>query len=417
MQYTIYSIIYILLCIYQCYIKDEAMEMMCGGSQLDWRRKLLTYLVCVMFLADIIILFQENTFVLFGFLVEIVVLNLNYRLDVKKRIKYICTLFVITALVYFVVKLIMYSLTFSWELMLIMDSIEYIMLKIYKKSKGYDGNFSIFFMFCIPAVFLVMVFLITYILPVNNLLRLILLACVLLVNICLMILYNRVISSYDERLENEVLGKQNEYYKQQIETVIESDEKIRLLRHDMRNHIEIIGNMVRDGKYDKLDDYVVSLVGELESALNIRKFDTGNFEFDAILNGKLVEGEQKKIHMNCMVQVPEKINIVPFDMSIIIGNLFDNAIRAAEALPEEKREIDVVFCYKREALFMDIRNAYDGDLKVDDEQQFLTTKGDTNEHGLGLKNVMKTIEKYKGDVKINAEDGIFDVQVILYLGA
>lgn len=393
------------------------MEMICGSGQSDWRRKLLTYLVCVMFLADIVILFQENIFVLFGFLVEIVVLSLNYRLDVKKRIKCICIIFAITALVYFVVRLIMYSLTFSWELMLIMDAIEYIMLKIYKKSKGYDGNLSIFFMFCIPAVFLVMVFLITYILPVNNLLRLVLLACVILVNICLMILYSRVVSSYDERLENEILGKQNEYYKQQIETVIESDEKIRLLRHDMKNHIEIIGNMVRDGKYDKLDDYVVSLIGELESAVNIRRFDTGNFEFDSILNGKLIEGEQKKIRINCMVQVPEKINIVPFDMSIIIGNLFDNAIRAAETLPEEKRQIDAVFCYKREALFIDIKNAYEGDLKIDDEQQFLTTKEDANEHGLGLKNVMKTIEKYKGDVKINAEDGIFDVQVILYLGA
>ena len=45
--------------------------------------------------------------------------------------------------------------------------------------------------------------------------------------------------------------------------------------------------------------------------------------------------------------------------------------------------------------FMDIKNAYEGDLQVDDEQQFLTTKEDTAEHGIGLKNVIKTIEKYK----------------------
>ena len=417
MQCIIYPIIYILLCVYQCRITDEAMEMMCGNSQTNWRRRLLTYLVYVMLLADIIILCQENDFVLFGFLIGNIVLNLNYKLDIKKRIKCICILFGITALLYFVVKLIMYSLTFSWELVLIMEAIEYIMLKIYKKSKGYDGNLNIFFMLCIPAVFLVMVFLITYMLPINNTLRLILLACVLLVNTSLMILYNRVVHSYDERLENEVLGKQNEYYKRQIETVIESDEKLRSLRHDMKNHIEIIRNMVRAEEYDRLDDYVVNLVDELESAANVRKFDTGNFEFDALLNGKLFEGERKKIHMNCMVQIPEKVKIVPFDMSVIIGNLFDNAIRATETLPEEKRKIDAVFCYKRGALFMDIKNAYEGDLKVDDEQQFLTTKEDTAEHGIGLKNVMKTIEKFKGDLKINTEDGIFDVQVILYLGA
>lgn len=390
---------------------------MCGKSQSARRRRLLTYLVYVMLITDIIILCQENAFVLFGFLTGIIVLNLNYTLDIKNRIKCISILFGITALLYFIVRLIMYSSTFSWELILIMDAIEYIMLKIYRKSKGDDGNLNIFFMLCIPVVFLVMIFLITYMFPVNNLLRLVLLACVLLVNTSLMILYNRVVRSYDERLENEVLGKQNEYYKRQIETVIESDEKLRSLRHDMKNHIEIIRNMVRDEQYDRLDNYVANLVDELESAENVRKFDTGNFEFDALLNGKLFEGERKKIHMNCVVQIPEKVKIVPFDMSVIIGNLFDNAIRASESLPEEKRKIDTVFCYKRGALFMDIKNAYGGDLKVDDEQRFLTTKEDTAEHGIGLKNVIKTIEKYNGDIKINTEEGIFDVQVILYLEA
>lgn len=46
---------------------------------------------------------------------------------------------------------------------------------------------------------------------------------------------------------------------------------------------------------------------------------------------------------------------------------------------------------------------------------FLSTKTKSNEHGIGLINVKKTVEKYNGEMKIDFTDEEFAVELLIYV--
>ena len=45
----------------------------------------------------------------------------------------------------------------------------------------------------------------------------------------------------------------------------------------------------------------------------------------------------------------------------------------------------------------------------------ISTKTDRKEHGFGLKNIEAVAEKYNGCMNVNHNDGVFAVDVLLYL--
>ena len=49
--------------------------------------------------------------------------------------------------------------------------------------------------------------------------------------------------------------------------------------------------------------------------------------------------------------------------------------------------------------------------------EIITSKNDSKNHGYGLKNTEKTVEKYDGYMEINHSESIFKIDVLLYLTA
>ena len=100
------------------------------------------------------------------------------------------------------------------------------------------------------------------------------------------------------------------------------------------------------------------------------------------------------------------------DLSIILGNLLDNAIEATEKLEVEK-DIFVSLMYRKEKLLIKVRNPYTGDLKKDRAGNYISEKKDRENHGIGLKSVRKVVEKYEGVMEIHTENQIFEICVII----
>ncbi|MDE6203392.1 MAG: GHKL domain-containing protein, partial [Lachnospiraceae bacterium] len=44
-----------------------------------------------------------------------------------------------------------------------------------------------------------------------------------------------------------------------------------------------------------------------------------------------------------------------------------------------------------------------------------TTKPDKVNHGIGLKNVQKIVEKYHGDMELLCEDGFMETDIMMYV--
>lgn len=89
----------------------------------------------------------------------------------------------------------------------------------------------------------------------------------------------------------------------------------------------------------------------------------------------------------------------------------ENAIDAAKDSPE--KWLEVFLNYERGMLFIRIRNSYSNAVQKRGNN-YVTTKKKGQGHGIGLQNVKKVVDNYKGEMQISDENNIFDVKIILY---
>ena len=102
-----------------------------------------------------------------------------------------------------------------------------------------------------------------------------------------------------------------------------------------------------------------------------------------------------------------------FDMTVILGNLIDNALRAV-SLVTENGFIDFVIHYSKGMLLIKISNPFCTYIKQEGGQ-IITSKPDKENHGYGLRSVNETVAKYNGTIEIETDENIFTITAILYV--
>ena len=97
------------------------------------------------------------------------------------------------------------------------------------------------------------------------------------------------------------------------------------------------------------------------------------------------------------------------DLVVLLANCLDNAIEAVEQLPENKT-IKLVISDHNDAISVFIENTY---LETEKNSLFITSKANKQEHGYGLQNMRRTVEKYSGIFRIETEEQKFKVKIFL----
>ena len=141
--------------------------------------------------------------------------------------------------------------------------------------------------------------------------------------------------------------------------------------------------------------------------------DTGNTLIDTLINYKCAIALKYGIDVIADVLVPETISKVDCsDLSIILGNLIDNAIEAASECMDKKK-IDISIGIRRGELVINISNTYEKEPKIDKQGNFVTEKENCENHGFGIKSVKKAVEKYDGNILFQIKEGVFEAIIII----
>ena len=185
--------------------------------------------------------------------------------------------------------------------------------------------------------------------------------------------------------------------------------KMRGCRQDYRNHIQTMKVLAAEGDLDALKKYLDKLDEDLNTVDVVVK--TGNKMTDAILNSKISLAKSKGINVIADAKVPVELKMSDIDLCIVIGNLFDNAIEASLALPEEERLIRLYMDIKNTQLYMCLTNFTSVKKLKKQGGRYVTTKGEG--HGFGLVRVDDIIERYGGYISRNSEDGAFTTEIML----
>lgn len=183
-------------------------------------------------------------------------------------------------------------------------------------------------------------------------------------------------------------------------------------RHDYRSHIQVMKAHAAQGEWGALCAYLDQLENDLSTVDTVVK--TGNPMADAILNSKISLARSKHIQVRADASVPVALDISELDLCVILGNLFDNAIEASLALPEEARLIRVYMEMKGEQLYISFTNLTAAGKREKREGRFRSTKGEG--HGFGLVRIDAIVERLGGWLSRNSEEGAFTTEILLPVG-
>lgn len=264
--------------------------------------------------------------------------------------------------------------------------------------------------FVIPAGTLILALIMIMKVNSDNLTAIIIsIAILFIINVFVFYLYDVLMKSYDEKMEKALLQQQNSAYLKQLEIIRQSQENLRTFRHDIKNHVLSLKILIENNENQKASDYLDSVFTGIDCSYEYSK--SGNSEIDSILNYKLNKAKALGIKTCFSVNVPDKLNIRPFDLSVVLGNLLDNAIEAADKCDEKLINISAEL--ERNVLYLSISNSFDGKLNYEGGK-LATTKNRKENHGVGLNSVQRSIEKYNGAMEIRHGSHMFYVDVLIY---
>ena len=130
------------------------------------------------------------------------------------------------------------------------------------------------------------------------------------------------------------------------------------------------------------------------------------------MNYKIQKAKQVLTKVECGVYVPVELMPKSFDINVILGNLLDNGMEAAQR--SEKKWMKVVIRADKGLLLIHIANSCGEVPRRKGRYGFFSTKEDVG-HGIGLENVRRMVERQNGSMEFGGGEGEFFVDVLLYV--
>lgn len=216
-------------------------------------------------------------------------------------------------------------------------------------------------------------------------------------------------SFFSKQIDKRIAAYQRELIETHYREVENMYRQIRGWRHDYRNHIQMMKVLAANGDMDALKAYLDELDTDLNTVDTVVK--TGNPMADAILNSKISLARSRNIPTQVDAHIPVKLKMSELDLCCIIGNLFDNAMEASMALPEEKRMIRVYMDMKGTQLYISFTNFTAAKKLNKVGKGCRTSKGEG--HGFGLVRIDDIVSRYDGYLSRNSEDGAFTTEILI----
>lgn len=421
-----YDIVYVLGNLFMAYVIYQYMYVFYSSCKVNpWIERIsyLGYFVCITLTHA---LFKIPLAVLVANIILLLLLTLLYEGGLRKSfltvsIIYVSLMLVETLLV-FLTSTLNFNLfvPFHYESEFGMVLIRVTSFALVRFLKGFrniktDSDLPMSYWISLIGIPLGTVFMLFSVFMNGNLPRAIVLGCMccaFFINILSFYLYDKIAELMKEKMNTQAIQEQHRFYEYQVTMMKDTLDSIRVLRHDMKNKLSALYTMACKGKNDELVSYLEELTDVSSQSKDYSH--SGNLTIDSIINYKLQKAAQKQIRVTTDVMVPVELFVPTFDIAVILGNLLDNALDAVAYMDEGNRWIDIEIKYSKGRIIIKISNAFDGTI-IRNAKGIVSRKTDSHNHGLGIKSVETTLEKYDGALQIVHEGHKFEAKALMYL--
>ena len=210
------------------------------------------------------------------------------------------------------------------------------------------------------------------------------------ISILLLIMEQKV---YEQKTRQQVMLSAYQQKEKDIESILDMHRQNSKQRHDFKNVILLIKELIRDEQYNKATE-MLDKYSEGYKNNNLTEIVSDNIVLNYLLNRKINQCREVEIDMACYI-LGNIAGVDDMDLYILLENLCDNAIEAAGQC--EKPSIKLQIAENNASMYIDIGNTTKGNV-LNNNPDMNTTKKDKNMHGFGIMNIRDIIDKYNGTI-------------------
>lgn len=196
--------------------------------------------------------------------------------------------------------------------------------------------------------------------------------------------------------EREMLEQEIETCRILYDNIKTGQDELRDIRHDIKNRLNMLCYSLDENNIEQARKAIGVLYDNIDASSRI--FYCNNLKVNTMLEYKFA-GLPENINVQCDIDIPDNLDMDMGDLGVIIGNLLDNSINAVKKIDGEAY-INVVMKYSAESLFITIKNSYIEDNTIKSAVYYI-------DHGRGIKNVKRLVDKYRGSYSDTKENGVY----------
>lgn len=233
---------------------------------------------------------------------------------------------------------------------------------------------------------------------------------ILLINIGAFLIYyvvSRLISEQGKTLELTERNHQLTMQAMQYENLQEKITEARRAQHDVRHHIALMQEYLAGGDLDALQAYLREYGDHLPDDSLLRFCD--NMVANTVLLYFAQQAKGSGIEYSVKADIPADIPMSDTDISVLFGNLLENAVDACRQEPSGDRRIVVRASSANGSLCITVDNTCHGTLRYGPDGGLIS--GKHRGPGLGTRSIRSIAEAYGGICRFEVKNGMFYASV------
>lgn len=233
---------------------------------------------------------------------------------------------------------------------------------------------------------------------------------ILVINFIVYYLLNNIIQANEIKQKQSRMETQFMFQEKKYEQTSMSFKSISGILHDTNKHLVYLRECVIQKDYSEAIEYIDKAINNLSDSY--KRINTGHLVIDALVSNAYNNAEIKNINFRTDIKIDKsKINIERYDLSVVLGNLLDNAIEACIKISNvDDRFIKINIFTNETALIINTLNSAVGKNLF---TKFKSDKSNRIMHGYGLSNVNLIAEKYGGSFITERKESKFEATIVL----
>lgn len=228
----------------------------------------------------------------------------------------------------------------------------------------------------------------------DSMLCIVSMSLLLVANVVVYLIYEKAEESNQKLIELELTNRKNNTDMQYLSLMEKKNERMQIMSHDFKKKALLIANMTDS---EEIKEYIDGFIGEIKQYNHIAK--TKNKILDVILNKYTDICADNNINFHIEAYTDNLSFIDSYDLSTLFNNILDNAVEAAVLSEKRYIHLEIARCFNGYHRIV-TTNSSDR-APVSENGRLLTTKSNKQTHGFGTKSILKTVDKYGGEMQWN----------------